>query len=87
MARPQGPVCAALLDAAERAPGTVNDLAARAQVGFAVARYSVSRLVQRRELVIIESRRPAVLARPADGRVDTDTPTASLDKALGGWFR
>jgi hypothetical protein len=59
-----GDVAAALLQAAQTLPGTVRDLAGRAQVGYATARYTVSRLVDRGELVVHAAGRPAVLAAP-----------------------
>jgi hypothetical protein len=58
-----GDIAAALLQAAQT-PGTVRDLAGRAQVGYATARYTVSRLVDRGELVVHAAGRPAVLAAP-----------------------
>lgn len=61
-----GPVALALRHAAQHAgPGTVEALAARAGVGYAVARYTASRMVDRGELVVLYEGRPAVLDVPA----------------------
>lgn len=58
-----GDVSRALLASASSAgPGTVRDLAERACVGAAVARYTASRLVSRGELVPLSTGRPMVLA-------------------------
>lgn len=57
-----GDVALAIKQAAEIGPGKVRELAQRACVGQAVARYTCSRLVARGELMVIEDRRPAVLA-------------------------
>lgn len=57
-----GPVGRALLDAAQTSPGQVRQLAARAQVSYAAARYTASRLVEAGALVVIDSGRPATLA-------------------------
>lgn len=59
--RPPGEISIALLTEAREAPGTVRDLAERAQVGYAAARYTASRLVQRGELVELTDVRPVVL--------------------------
>jgi hypothetical protein len=61
MTRPRGEISRALHDAAAQQPGTVAQLAHRAQVGEAAARYTVSRMVQRGELVEVLPGRPAVL--------------------------
>lgn len=57
-----GEVALALKQAAMEGPGPVRELAQRACVGYSVARYTCSRLVDRGELMVIEDRRPAVLA-------------------------
>lgn len=58
-----GDVSRALLASASSAgPGTVRELAERACVGAAVARYTASRLVSRGELVPLSTARPMVLA-------------------------
>lgn len=61
--RPAGEVSQALVSAAAQAgPGTVRELAERACVGYAAARYTSSRLVSRGELVPVSAARPMVLA-------------------------
>jgi hypothetical protein len=60
-----GEVSAALLRAAATGPGTVRELAARAQVGFGVARYTATRLAHSGALAALNpGMRPAVLAVP-----------------------
>jgi hypothetical protein len=59
-----GDVRHALAAAAMEAPGSVRQLAERAQVGYAVAKYTASRMLDRDELVVIVPGRPAVLAAP-----------------------
>lgn len=59
--RPLGEISLALHYAAAAAPGSVRDLACRAQVGYDAARYTASRMVDRGELVIVQEGRPAVL--------------------------
>ena len=54
MARPLGEVSAALLVAAAQAPGTVQQLAARARIGRHVARYTASRLLSAGRLVEVD---------------------------------
>lgn len=77
--RPVGDVAQALFSAAA-VPGTVKDFCQRAQVGYAVGRYTASRMLRRGELVpaaeaantqparagAVRGRRPALLvaARP-----------------------
>lgn len=81
--RPAGEVGLAMLSAvAQGGPGTVRDLAERACVGYAAARYTASRLVSRGALVALSAGRPAVLA-PAGGAgaVAVDDP-APVDDAL-----
>jgi hypothetical protein len=62
--RPRGELAEALSTAASRGPAPVRELAARAQVGYAAARYTASRMVQRGELVLLDDVRPALLALP-----------------------
>jgi hypothetical protein len=50
----------ALLDAA-REVGTVRQIAARAQVGYGLARCTVSRMVDAGELLVLDERRPALV--------------------------
>ena len=60
--RPQGEIARALVDAAGQEPGTVLQLAHRAQVSVPVARYTASRLLERGDLRVVQPGRPAVLA-------------------------
>lgn len=90
--RPTGELNQALAAAARDKPGTVCELAARALVGQAVARYTASRMAARGELVAVGTvRRPGV-GRPAVVfGVPQATPDASpgpdaLHLALRGWF-
>jgi hypothetical protein len=62
--RPLGEVSRVLMSAAAEKPGTVRQLAERTQVGYRVAEYTASRLVERGQLVRLSDRRPAVLAAP-----------------------
>lgn len=59
--RPMGEVAAAMLAQARERPGTVRELAARAQVGYRLGRYTASRMLLRGELVRVLGSRPAVL--------------------------
>jgi hypothetical protein len=63
--RPRGDIARALHGAALQGPGTVTQLAHRAQVGESVARYTASRMVSRGELVEVQPGRPAVLGAPS----------------------
>lgn len=83
--RPRGEVSIALLEAARQGPGTVVDLAARAQVGRHAARYTASRLVTRGELVALNAGRPAMLALPPEDTAALG-PQA-LAAVLSGWGR
>mgnify|MGYP001324060072 CR=1 FL=1 len=65
--RPVGDIARAIRQAAEAGPGTVRDLAGRAQVGYGLARCTATRLVQRGELVVVSDERPMVLAVPPSG--------------------
>lgn len=89
MARPNGrprgtygPIAKALLDAADE-PGTVVDLAKRAQVGIKAACCTASRLLSRGELVECEpkGRRPAVLRRYLSAQ-----SSSSLADPLAAWM-
>ena len=62
--RPFGEVSLALLGAARVGPGTVVQLAERACVGYATARYTASRLVSTGVLARAADQRPAVLCVP-----------------------
>lgn len=67
MARPvgsYGAVALALRNAAQECHGTVRELAARSQVGYAVARYTVPRLLSSGYLVVVDDCRPAVIGPP-----------------------
>lgn len=63
--RPHGDVRLALRRAAQLAPGTVRELAYRAQVSVQHAHVTVSRMVDAGELVVLGGSRPSVLAWPA----------------------
>ena len=63
-----GDVAQALLRAADAGPGAVRTLAERAQVGYAAARYTASRLVSSGDLVVQSPGRPSVLAVPPAGQ-------------------
>ena len=65
--RPIGDVARAMRQAAEGGPGTVRDLACRAQVGYGLARCTATRLVQRGDLVVVSEQRPMVLSVPPSG--------------------
>ena len=62
--RPHGDIRQALYRAAAEAPGSVRELAERAQVGYSAARYTASRMLERDELLVVKDGRPAVLAAP-----------------------
>lgn len=59
--RPLGEISRVMLCMAAEQPGTVRDLAERAQVGYDAARYTATRLVERGHLVRLADERPAVL--------------------------
>lgn len=65
--RPVGDISMAMCKAAEIGPGTVRDLACRAQVGYGLARCTATRLVQRGDLMVVGAQRPMVLAVPPAG--------------------
>jgi hypothetical protein len=91
MARPTGEIALAILEAARQRPGTVRDLAARARVGAAYARYTCSRLQSTGRLVpLTPNARPAVLCIPAPKAADVDrfaSAGADLSAVLGAWGR
>lgn len=62
--RRRGDLAEALSTAAAEGPAQVTTLAARAHVGYGVARYTASRMVARGELVVLAAGRPAMLALP-----------------------
>lgn len=64
--RPRGEIRLALLAEARKAPGSVRELAQRAQVGFSAAAYTASRMLASEELQIAEPGRPAKLSAPAE---------------------
>ncbi len=86
MARPRGEVRLALKLAAAEEPGTARDLAARAQVGFAAARFTIRNMVASGELAPV--RRLEVPWRCAPIRVyavaqpRTEAPPADCGEAL-----
>lgn len=65
--RPIGDIARAMRQAAEVGPGTVRDLACRAQVGYGLARCTATRLVQRGDLVVVSEERPMILSVPPSG--------------------
>lgn len=80
--RPLGPIALALM-AAAATPGTVVELAQRAQVGSAAARVTCSRLLSRGLLVVDgDGRRPARLVVP-NGAAAADGQ--GLGAVIGGW--
>ena len=62
--RPLGEVSLALLSAAQRGPATARELAARACVGYDVARWKASDLVRMGALQPLGADRPRVLGLP-----------------------
>ena len=62
--RPRGDISKAMLEAA-REPGTVVEVANRAQVGLSYARYTASRMIDRGDLVVLSADRPAVIVSAA----------------------
>jgi hypothetical protein len=49
------------LDAAATTPGTVRQLAQRSQVGYALAKCTVSRMIDAGELLVLDDGRPALV--------------------------
>lgn len=76
--RPLGDIAQALIEAAGQKPGTVAELAARAQVGRAPARMTCSRLVTRGQLVVVNRKRPIELQAVAG----VCTPVVDAAQAL-----
>lgn len=64
-----GEVRQALLEAWAQGPAPVREVAQRAQVGLAVARYTASRMTDDGQLKVVVGQRPAVLALADDERV------------------
>jgi hypothetical protein len=77
--RPLGEISMALHEAAASSPGSVRDLAYRAQVGYDAARYTASRMVDRGELVIVQQGRPAVLGVATAQTPGGDELASALD--------
>jgi hypothetical protein len=75
--RPRGDLSRALATAAAH-PGTVVQLAHRSQVSVPAARYTVSRMVDRGELVVVQAGRPVVLGA-AQGAADSVKAPAADD--------
>ncbi|MEX8518261.1 MAG: hypothetical protein AB3X44_07080 [Leptothrix sp. (in: b-proteobacteria)] len=87
MSRPRGTfgaVAQALLAAAGQQPGTVRELAMRAQVGHAAARYTACRLLEQGALKPQSDTRPHVLAVPD---ADADAALTDLQSCLSSWVR
>lgn len=79
--RAPGPVAVAMLAAATE-PGTVRELAERAQVGRRAAWYTCTRLVERGDLVVVHPARPAVLRRR---QAEDDAAPVELAAVLSAW--
>jgi hypothetical protein len=62
-----GEVGRALLAEAQRQPGTVREIAARANVGYQLAKTTATRYVQGGQLVKLNAQRPAVLGAGMPG--------------------
>jgi hypothetical protein len=79
-----GEVGQALCSAARESPGTVYELAQRAQVAYGTARYTATRLVGRGALVVVEKGRPSRLgAPPSDvASLPPSDPTLLVDESL-----
>jgi hypothetical protein len=87
MSRPRGTfgaVAQALLAAAGQQSGTVRELAMRAQVGQAAARYTACRLLEQGALKPQGDTRPHVLAVPD---VEAGAALTDLQSCLSGWVR
>lgn len=63
------------------------ELAARAQVGRAAAKYTASRMVARGELVVVEDGRPAVLGLPDMSMAGDDLECAFVMLEASFWDR
>ena len=85
--RPQGDIALALIEAASLEPGTVADLAARAQVGRGPARMTCSRLVTRGQLVVVNRKRPMQLQSAAGVCTPAADGAQALASALFGICR
>jgi hypothetical protein len=81
--RRRGDIAEALSAAAAAGPAPIRTLAERAQVGYASARYTCSRMIGRAELVVLDGCRPWVVALPVpevgDGQ-GSGTPFAALPR-------
>lgn len=88
MGRPRGThgeVRQALVDAWALGPAPVREVAVRAQVGLAVARYTASRMAEAGQLAVVIDARPAVLALVDDEsvcRLDAERDNARVRDAL-----
>ena len=97
--RPLGDISCALALAAQVRPGTVRDLAQRAQVGYRAARYTASRMLERGDLVRIEKlpptdrrRWPPVLGAPPCPNCETapgagEAAGADMQRLLLTWAK
>lgn len=80
-----GEVRQALLEAWRQGPAPVREVAARAQVGLAAARYTASRMADAGQLMVVVDARPAVLALADDERLcalSDERDTARVRDAL-----
>jgi hypothetical protein len=80
-----GPVAQALLQAADEQPGTVRELAQRANVGYAVSRYSVSRLVSA-GVCVLDGGRPAKVWTAAQYEQANAGAMEALDALQACWL-
>lgn len=81
-----GDLAQALADAAVHGPGTVRQLAERAQVGYQAAAYTASRMVQRGQLEVVSERRPAVLCIPERGNDEAAQSGTGMAALCAAWF-
>lgn len=76
-----GEVANALLQAAQAAQrASVRQLAEQAQVGYAAARVTASRLISAGHLVVVQPGRPMIVAPPMP-----QPPHAALQQQLSSW--
>jgi len=87
LGRPLGDIAQALIKAASQKPGTVADLAARAQVGRAPARMTCSRLVTRGQLIVVNRKRPIELQAAAGVCTPVVDGAQALASAMFGFCR
>lgn len=81
-----GGIAQALADAAGHGPGTVRQLAERSQVGYSVAAYTATRMVQRGQLEVVSDARPAVLSLPGGSEGERVPADVGMSALCGAWF-